>query len=85
MDLFFSPLRRALNASENKISTSGVSLDLNIDKNLKMVTPYKIDYNFIKLKLHYLDILFHLRRHYVDHLIHQLSFLFYFGGFYFGI
>ena len=44
MDLFFSPLRRALNASENKISTSGVSLDLNIDKNLKMVTPYKIDY-----------------------------------------
>lgn len=43
MDLFFSPLRRALNASENKISTFGASLDLNIDKNLKMVTPYKID------------------------------------------
>ena len=43
IDLFFSPFKRAFNASENRNSTFGVSLDLNMGKNLKMVAPKKID------------------------------------------
>ena len=77
IDLFFSPFKRAFNASENRNSTSGVSLDLNIGKNLKMVTPKKIDYNNNKFNLHFLDTLSRLQQHYVDHLILLLNFLFY--------
>ena len=70
IDLSFSPFNRAFKASENRNSTLGVSLDLNIGKNLKMVAPEKIDKNLNKFKLHYLDKLSHLQQRYVDHLIH---------------
>ena len=40
--LLLSPFKSAFNASENKVSTFGVFLDLNKEKNRKIITPAKI-------------------------------------------